>query len=509
MDGQDDPRMMTLTEGAAAAVDATAGDDPGLAHDDLSRPATDLGNGERLADRHGGTLRYVEDRKEWRAWGRTHWKRDDTAAVQRAAAETARSIMAEADRLSDKITKNSRGTLQASPREQRQAFAFASESKGRLDAMIALGGHVPPISCQAAAFDLDSWQLCTPTGIVDLHADGGVTPCRPEAMLSRCTRARVDSMAYAPVWTAFIEQIFCGDNELRDWVQRAVGLSLIGVQRDHLFLFCWGSSGGNGKSTFLNAILHALGDYGVSLPPGLLIAKKFEAHPTELADLEGARMAVGAEVPKGAAWDEVRIKSLSGGDPVKARRMRQDFSEFPATHTLWISGNDKPRIQGTDGGIWRRVRLVPFAGQFTHAADLDLPAKFATQAEMDGILSWCLDGAREYAAHGLGKCAAVESATACYREDEDLIGQFLKDRCTLGTTLTVEKAKMREALNCWFADREDKRPSDRELKADLAARQITDGQVHGGDRVWRGVALTAATPSYASRDWRGDYHGDN
>ncbi len=511
MDEQNDPEAMTLEEGAAAARLASDGQtDSGTAEDAQAsghRPCTDLGNGERLADRHGATLRYVEDRERWLCWSGSHWKRNEGGSVHRAAAETARSIMAEAECLSAEPTFNSKDKEQASLRERMQAHAYTSESKPRLDAMTALGAHIPPISCQADEFDADPWLLCTPTGVLDLRGDGNVTACAPEAMLSRCTRARFDPQAVAPVWTAFLEQIFCGDNELRDWVQRAVGLTLVGVQRDHLFLFCWGD-GRNGKSTFLNAILHALGEYGVSLPPGLLIAKQFESHPTELADLEGARMAVGAEVPKGAAWDEVRIKSLTGGDPIRARKMRQDFYEFPATHTFWISGNDKPRIRGTDGGIWRRVRLVPFSAKIA-VEDGDLPAKLTAQPEMDGILSWCLDGMREYNAKGLGKCAAVESATACYRESEDIVGQFLTECCNLSPDLTVDKEAMRLALRKWFTDRGYKTPSDRAIKTDFAVRKIEDGQTHGGVRCWRGIVLNERTAAGAPDLGRNDYQGGN
>jgi len=314
-------------------------------------------------------------------------------------------------------------------------------------------------------------------------------------MQSRCTRARVDPMAHAPTWLAFLDQITCGDADLRDYLQRAVGMSIIGVQRDHVFLFLFGD-GANGKGTFLNAILHALGDYGMTLPANILIEKKHESHPTELADLEGRRMAIGSEVPRGAAWDEVRIKSLSGGDRIRARRMRQDFVEFDASHTFWVAGNDRPRIRGQDAGIWRRMRLVPFRADIPAAErDEDLPAKLA--AEADGILWWALEGCRAYLRDGLGTCAAVRDATLDYQREEDIIGRFLEDCCTVDAGLKATKEQMRAALRTWLEEREYRPISDRALKADLARRGITEERPdRRGAWQWVGVAVVSApTPS--------------
>lgn len=440
---------------------------------DEFQPMTDAGNSERFVARHGALVRYTEDRLEWRAWILPVWRRGDMGPVYRHALETARSIAAEAEQVSDQLNRHPiTGRPAPSDAMKLQAHAVKSESRGAQEAMIALAAHMPPVSSYASEFDADPWVLNTPNGIVDLRNDGAVKPCVPEAMQTRVTRAEFHPMADSPEWSAFLETITCGDNELRDWLQRAIGMTLIGAQLDHIFLFCFGG-GANGKGTFLNAILHALGDYGMTLPPNLLIEKKAENHPTELADLEGRRMAVGSEVPKSMAWDEVRIKELTGGDRIRARRMRQDFVEFAPSHTFWVSGNDKPRIKGTDNGIWRRMRLVPFAANVApEDIDTDLPARLAQQSP--AILAWAVDGCRMYLSQGLGWCAAVKDATEAYQRDEDIFGAFLDDCCILDGNARCFKTLFRETLTKWLLDREYRPMSDRALKSELARRGVID-----------------------------------
>lgn len=473
------------------------------------RAETDLGNAERLCDRHGGALRYVEDRDEWRAWNGTHWASRDVGPVYRCAAETARSIREEADELSDVPAVKANGKEGPSPRERRLAHALQSESRPRQQAMIDLAAHQPPISCIASAFDVDPWLLNTPTGLVDLR-DGGIRTSTPADMQTRCTAAHHDPIAPASNWAQFVADITCGDQDLEGYLQRAVGLSLIGTQREHVFFFCFGG-GANGKGTFLNAVCHALGNYGVTLPPDLLIERKHAEHPTELADLEGARFVVGSEVPKSAAWNEVRLKMLSGGDRIKARRMRTDFFEFEASHTFWVSGNDRPRIRGTDSGIWRRVRLIPFRANFpVEKQDRDLADKL--RAESAGILWWALEGCRAYLATGLGTCDLVKAATDSYRESEDIFGAFLADHCAYEADALTTKTDFRRALTQWLENGGFHSMTDRAIAAEMTTRGFEEIRA-GKDRTrfWQGVRLVSEpdAPKAAGRQHWQESPGDH
>lgn len=459
------------------------------------RPMTDLGNGERMADTHGRTLRYTEDRGEWLAWCAPKWRRGDMGPVYRAAAAIARNISDEAAELDDTPRVDPVKGIKPSDRARMLAHATTSESRRAQESMIALASHVSPISCTAKDFDASPWLINTPNGIVDLR-DTSTEPPHPGAMMSRATVAEFHPLATSMVWASFLEQMTCGDRELCDWLHRAVGLTLIGTQREHVILFCYGG-GGNGKGVFLNAILHALGDYGMALPPNALMERKFEAHPTEIADLEGKRMAVAEEVPRGAAWNESLLKQLTGGGYIRAHKMRQDNIEFAASHTLWVAGNDKPRIRGTDKGIWRRMRMIPFLADVApQDMDADLPAKLA--AESAAILAWAVDGCREYLARGLGMCAAVAEATEEYRRDEDMFGCFLDDCCIVAPECRVFKTTFRDALRQWLTDREYRPMSDRAVKSELQRRGIVEHRdAYTGGWEWQGVnvaSLSTARP---------------
>ena len=127
----------------------------------------------------------------------------------------------------------------------------------------------------------------------------------------------------------------------------------------HCLFFLHGA-GANGKTVFLLVILALMGDYATQAPTSMLLAKRFETHPTELTTLFGRRVAVCQETPSGRRWAEEVVKHITGGDRISARRMREDFWEFDPTHKLWVSGNHKPIVEGIDEGIWRRFHLVPF-----------------------------------------------------------------------------------------------------------------------------------------------------
>ncbi len=192
-------------------------------------------------------------------------------------------------------------------------------------------------------------------------------------------------------------------------------------------MFAYGT-GGNGKSTFINTVRKILGDYATVTDVGTFIASSTERHPTDVAKLHGYRLATGQETQKGRRWDEAKIKSMTGGDKMTARFMRQDFFDFEPKFKLWISGNYKPILTNVDEAMRRRMLLVPFIVQIAvEERDLNLIEKL--EAEWPAILRWMLDGCLEWQAIGLTPPAMVTDATDAYFEDQDLIRQWLEE-CT-------------------------------------------------------------------------------
>jgi putative DNA primase/helicase len=290
----------------------------------------------------------------------------------------------------------------------------------------------------------------TPTGIVDLR-DGSVRPHDPALLLTKLCPTPYEPNATAPTWERFLLRLFDGDLDLILFNQRLYGYAATGSCREHVLPIKWGS-GANGKSTETTAILDTLGhDYAVPIAQDLLFAKTGNSHPTGIADLYGKRVAITHEMDAGTRLAEGLVKSLTGGDRIKARRMQEDFWAFTPTHTLFLGTNSKPVVRGIDDGIWRRLVLIPYQVTIPEA-ERDTRLGDKLRAEAPGILAWIVAGAIDWYQNGLNIPAKVSGATAAYRSASDVVGEFLAARCVLKPELkSAAKALYDEYLG-WHQD---------------------------------------------------------
>jgi putative DNA primase/helicase len=229
-----------------------------------------------------------------------------------------------------------------------------------------------------------------------------------------------------PLWDAFLNRVTSENFELQKFLQRFAGYCCTGNVNEHVFAFFYGT-GANGKGTFINTIMWILGDYATVADVSTFLASNHERHPTDLAKLHGARLVVAQETEKGRRWDEAKIKSITGGDPITARFMRQDFFDYIPQFKLGIIGNHKPRLVNIDPAMRRRLLLIPFTVQIPKAErDTNLPEKL--KAEGPAILRWMIEGCLEWQTIGLQPPEIVTAATEQYFEDQDVIRQWL-DEC--------------------------------------------------------------------------------
>jgi putative DNA primase/helicase len=392
---------------------AATGLDAGLA----KRPRTDLGNAERLVARHGAEFRYCHPWGKGLVWDGRRWALDNTAAMRRLAKKAVRSILREAATVEDEAR-----------RKEHVRWSLVSENRARIDAMLSLAAAEEGIPILADDMDRDPWLFNCRNGTIDLRT-GTLRPHRRDDLLTKLCPWDYDPDAPCPHWESTLRLFFNDIAELIDYWRRICGYAMAGVIRDHVMPLAYGT-GANGKSTILGALIDAFGhDYAMKCPPDLLMAKKTDSHPTDRADLFGKRLVVAIETEAGRRLAETMVKELTGGDRIRARRMREDFWEFSPTHTLIMATNHKPVIRGTDNGIWRRLRLVPFT--VAVAGDRDdkgMPEKL--RAEAPGILAWCVRGCLDWQAHGLKEPREVTAATGGYRKEQDLVGAYL-DQCTV------------------------------------------------------------------------------
>ena len=348
-----------------------------------------------FAQEHAGNLRYVAVWGRWLAWDGTRWIPDDTLHTFDRVRSLCREISAKAS----------------------AQMVAAVERLARADRQLA---------ATVDQWDADPWVLNTPGGVVDLHS-GQTRPHCPEGYLIKITTVGPDASCPIPIWTKFLDRITGGDTELSAFIGRILGYALTGVTREHSMFFAYGS-GANGKSVLTATAAGILGDYHTSAPIETFVASSQERHPTDLAGLRGARLVTVTETEEGRRWAEAKIKTLTGGDRISARFMRQDFFEFLPQFKLWIAGNHKPHLRSVDEAIRRRFHLVPFTVTIP-PSERDQKLAEKLKAEWPGILQWMVDGCLEWQRLGLAAPSIVRSATEDYFESEDAIGAWIEDRC--------------------------------------------------------------------------------
>lgn len=437
---------------------------------------TDLGNAVRLVSRHGQDIHYCFPQSRWYAWDGTRWARDAVGEVYRRGKDTVRSIFAEA------------AATPTDDQSKRLALhAIRSEAEGRIRAMIALARSEPGIPVTPEVLDTDPWALNVQNGTIDLRS-GELRQQRREDLITKLSPVTYNPDAGCPRWLAFLDRIMASNAELMGFLQRAVGYSLTGDVSEQALFFQHGV-GANGKTTFLEAVLAMLGDYGKQAAPGLLTVKRGERHPTEIADLAGARLVATVEVDEGRRLAEALMKWITGGDRVKARHMREDFFEFQPTHKLWLAANHKPTIVGSDLAVWRRIRLIPFNVVIPpEEQDHGLLAKL--KAELPGILNWAVQGCLQWHQDGLNPPQEVVAATDQYRIEQDTIASFFDDRCRLGENEVTTAAALYAAYKSWCEQTGETAMPKRRFGTRLGERGLNAGKSPDGKhRMWEGVGL--------------------
>ena len=456
-------------------------------------PWTDSGNAERLITLAGADLRYVRSWHKWLGWNGKCWAIDD-GAPHRGAKSVARAFMTAAQRVKD---PDARGRA--------IRYALKCESKGSIEAMVALARHELAIAIDHEQLDADPWLLCVRNGTVDLRT-GALREHRREDLVTKLAPIDYDPAATCERFERFVSEIMGGDDSLVTFLRRFLGYCLTGDVREHILAF-WHGAGGNGKSLLALVILFVLGDYAGKAAPDLLFrSEKTERHPAEIADLHGLRLVFCNETSQGRAWDEARVKDVTGGDRIKARRMREDFWSFDPTHKLVVFGNHRPTIRCVDSAIERRLRLVPFAVSFIGREDKDLAQ--ALKAEGAGVLAWLVHGCLEWQAEGLPDVAAVRDATRAYLRDEDSVGQFLDRECIFAADARCTRKELRERYTAWAEERDERPVGPKVLAEAVRRRGALERQVRNADGKprdgWAGVRLATeaerAAAAATSRD---------
>ncbi len=400
---------------------------------------TDMGNAERFARKHGKNARYCHAWGKWLVWDNRRWVIDASGEVMRFAKSVARSIYAEA----------ARPGIDAEEAQALGRWAARSEQRDRLTAMLALAESEQPIPISVDSLDREPRLFNVANGTIDLRT-GKLQQHRRENYLTKLAPIEYhDDAGTEPVlFNRFLGRIFAEDAGLITFVQRLIGMALVGEVQEHVLPIFYGS-GANGKSVFVETIAGVFGDdYSMKAASTLLMASGSDRHPTEVADLFGKRFVAVVETEDGKRLAESMVKEITGGDSLRARRMREDFWQFTPSHSVFMATNHRPVVRGNDHAIWRRLKLVPFQVTIpTAEQDRELTTKL--RAEYSGILRWAVQGCLDWQRSGLAEPEIVRAATDGYRDSEDLIGRFLDDRCLTGASFRAKSSSLYSDYKRW------------------------------------------------------------
>ena len=446
---------------------------------------SDMANARRLATRHGHDLRFTPERG-YVVWDGRRWAPDEKGVqVQRLAKDTAQAIY-------DEIRN------EASESAQKDIFKHArrSQSKNAIESMVWLARSEPGIPARLTDFDADPWLLNVANGTLDLRT-GQLRPHRREDLITRLAEVEFDPATESELWDAFLWRVTGGQDELYAYLRRLVGYLLTGVTSEQVLHFLYGL-GANGKSVFSEILLDLLGDYAVAASPDLVMARRHSGIPNDVARLRGVRVAMMNETSQGARFDEAKLKDLTGGDTISGRFLREEFFDFKPTHRLVIRGNHKPAINGTDEGIWRRLRLVPFTVAIPpEEQDRELLTKL--RAELPGILRWAVQGCLEWQREGLNPPAIITEAVRCYREESDVLGRFIGEACEVRPLAQIKSSVLFKRYQEYCEQAGERWIPSKDLPAEMERRGFTYKRAAQGVRVYLGIELRDETPDWGSR----------
>lgn len=452
---------------------------------------TDMGNADRFADRFGDVVRYCPPWSKWLVWDGRRWAVDELVRVEQYADATVRGIIDSARRLPE-------GT---DGRVDLLKHGVASQKASRIRAVLELGRARDGIPVKPDQLDVAHRRLNVLNGTLDLNTFAGsgfeLLAHNKADLCTKLAPVEYDPDARCERWRKFLVEVFDGDGDLIEYVQRAVGYSLTGDTSAQVFFLLWGS-GENGKTKFLETLRALLGDHNIGgyaqqAPPETFIERRGQQGiPNDVARLKGARFVTAVETAENRRLDEALVKRITGGDHITARFLRAEFFEFEPHFKVWLATNHRPTIKGTDHAIWRRIRLLPFNVSFAETKDPDLGDKL--KAELPGILNWALSGWREFL---LGSQledppAAVVAATAEYRQEEDVFGRFLDEKCTLDQTQRVKSSDLYDAYVAWCHGSGERAETKNKIGRELTARGLDSISSNGVS--WR-LGVDLVTPA--------------
>jgi len=471
--------------------------DGGTGRKDIPRnqyDMTDTGNAQRLRDKYKNSIRFSYTRKKWMYWTGKAWRFDDTGEIKKLA-----------DLVVDDLKREAFATEDEKAQEIKLRFANKTANSAGKCNMILEAQHLDGIPVLIDELDTYSDYLNCQNGIVNLR-NGELIPHDPNFMMSKICNCEYDNKSGKKPerWLKFLSEITNGDKELERYLQKCIGYSLTGSVKEQCAFFLYGI-GNNGKSTFVETIADMLGDYASNAQPETIMMKRDSGSGanSDIARLKSARFVTTEEPTEGVRLNEGLVKQLTGGGKVTCRFLFGDEFEYTPEFKIWVATNHKPVIRGTDVGIWRRIRLIPFE---VNIEKPDKQLKYKFREEMPQIMKWAVDGCMMYYKEGIEPPKSVRKSTDEYKAEMDLLASFMES-CIVVDYTTKESIPANElyaVYTAWANTNNEYVMTSRKFFTEIAKKVPEKGRVASGI-VYKNIRFSdAAEKSFRRRNYRAD-----
>lgn len=443
---------------------------------------TDMGNAERFTDKFGDVVRYCSKLGKdgiWLIWDGKRWQMDERLKIHGMAKEIVPDIYTDAQNATYKADKE-------------RIFRWAVQTEGLATRNNMVKDARPSLAISADDLDKHIWLLNCLNGTVDLRT-GKLLPHSQNDYLTKLVPVEYDEQAECPEWEKFLKSSQQDNQDVIDYIQKAVGYSLTGDVSEKCIFVLHGPPH-TGKSTFIEAIQYLLEEYAVKIQTQTIMYQRERGIPNDIAKLKGARFVHASEAEENERFAESRLKEMTGGDTLCGCFKYGEEFQFTPTHKLWLSTNHKPRVSG-DKAIWERIKLIPFVHEIPKEKwDRSLRDKIRTEAP--GILRWAVEGCLKWRTDGLVDPQTVIGATGKYHDEQDIIGHFIDEYCELDPAYTEMAGNLYSAYKQWCTDNGERIESQRAFGFKLNDRNLyskkgTSGNEKGKVK-WYGIRLISS-----------------
>lgn len=448
----------------------------------------DAGGARLFIDVCSERIQYAEDRKKWLFYDGIRWDADGENAVKE-----------ELKLLANALTIYGLQCVNDDKRADFLKYATKWQQLHIRETILKDAASVSPV--KSDRFDRQPFLLNVQNGTLDLNTFE-LKPHDAKDYLSRVAAVKYDPEATAPRWRRFIDEVTAEKEtgkarpDLARYIQKAAGYALTGDTRHECLFILYGATSRNGKSTLLETLAAMLGDYAKAANPETFTksARVNDNAPSEdIARLAGVRFVTVSEPPRGMELNASLVKSLTGRDSVKARRLYESSFEYVPQFKLFFNTNHRPRVDDMTVFTSDRVKMIPFDVHFGEGQrDPNLKAELQKPESLSGVLNWALEGLRLLRDEGFGMPEAVTQATEDYRRKQDKIGRFLEEKTETGAGFEVPIVDLYSAFTFWCSETGAVLVSVPRFNEMLEERQI-----HVKRKRPKGAGRTASAKSFA------------